>query len=291
MTDTPLDLAHQQHDRHWRQFAYCYPVVSRRSGGLSIGINLNPDKACNFDCAYCQVDRTEPAPVTSVDLSVLETELAQLLDGVTDGSIFREPPLDSIEPSRRQLRDIAFSGDGEPTAYPHFDKAVQIAIDARRSHKLDDAKLILLTNACYLEKPGVRAALSKLDENNGEIWAKLDAGTQAHYETVNRPNIPLDRVVHNIRDAARIRPIVIQSLWMRLHGQPPPEAELCEFAKRLDDILSTGGRIEHLQMYTVARRPADPRVSALSSDELDRAAATVRQRVNLPMEVYYGTAS
>ena len=86
MTDTPLQQAHRQHDRHWRDNAYCYPVISRRSGGLSIGINLNPDTACNFDCIYCQVDRTTPPAVRKVDLDRLKEELNNLLDAFAGGA-------------------------------------------------------------------------------------------------------------------------------------------------------------------------------------------------------------
>lgn len=51
----------RDHTRVYRDFTYVYPVISRRSGGLSVGINLNPDKVCNFDCVYCEVDRKTPA--------------------------------------------------------------------------------------------------------------------------------------------------------------------------------------------------------------------------------------
>ncbi|MBN2562664.1 MAG: radical SAM protein [Phycisphaerae bacterium] len=294
MNDTPeerINIAHRQHSRHWRNNAYCYPVVSRRSGGLSIGINLNPDKACNFNCIYCQVDRTTPAKVRKVDLAVLKVELEQLLDTAVSQSLFAEAPFDCLGPSERDVRDIAFSGDGEPTTHPRFDEAVRIAVEARRTRGLVDTKLVLITNACYLAKPKVRVALRLLDENNGEIWAKLDAGTQAYYETVNRPNYPLRHVIENITTAARVRPIVIQSLWMRLHDKPPPEGEVHAFADRLNEIASAGGQIKLVQVYTVARRTTEPHATGLSRDDLDRLAATIRARVNLPMKTYYGMGS
>ena len=49
---------HTQHERRFEANRFVYPVLSRRSKGLSLGVNLNPDKVCNFDCIYCQVDRT-----------------------------------------------------------------------------------------------------------------------------------------------------------------------------------------------------------------------------------------
>ena len=56
-----LRLAYQRHERRWADNLYVYAVVSRRSHGVSVGINLNPGKECNFDCIYCQVDRSVPA--------------------------------------------------------------------------------------------------------------------------------------------------------------------------------------------------------------------------------------
>ena len=283
-----LDLAWRLHDRHWRNNTYCYPVVSRRSAGLSIGVNLNPDKACNFDCVYCQVDRREPSAVQKVNLDDLRAELTGLLDRVADGTLFAEPPFDVLKPEQRVIRDIAFSGDGEPTAYPRFPEAVRLVADLRRERGLADAKIVLITDACYLMRPAVREGLALMDVHNGEIWAKLDAGTEAYYQAVNRPNYPLTHVVENILDAARARPVVIQSLWMRLHGAPPPAAEVEAYCGRLNEILTGGGRIKLIQTYTIARETAEPYATMLTNAELDAVADLVRRRVSVPLTTYYG---
>ena len=287
---TPLEVAYQRHERGWRDFVYCYPVVSRRSGGLSIGVNLNPDKACNFDCIYCQVDRSTPGPVKKVDLADLRYELDRLLDLAISGDLYAEVPFDAIRPDQRRVRDIAFSGDGEPTTCPQFEEAVQIAAEARRTRRLVDTKLVLITDACYLTKPNVRAGLNILDQNNGEIWAKLDAGTQEYYELVNRPNYPLGHVLANITDAARVRPIVIQSLWMKVHGEPPPQSEISAFCDRLNEIVAAGGRVKLIQLYTIARRTTEPFAKPLSDAQLDGIAEAVRNRVSAPVETYYGVS-
>ena len=61
---------HQEHPRSFEQFRFVYPVVSRRSGGVSIVVNLNPDTTCNFDCVYCQVDRQTASRGTKFDVTV-----------------------------------------------------------------------------------------------------------------------------------------------------------------------------------------------------------------------------
>src|SRR5687768_13893906 len=105
------------HSRNWQTNRYVYPVISRRSQGLSIGVNLNPDKICNFDCIYCCVDRTEMPGKLDVDLDVLRDELDHLVDFAASGEIWKTPPFDQAAPALRRINDIAFSGDGEPTSY------------------------------------------------------------------------------------------------------------------------------------------------------------------------------
>lgn len=290
-SDIPLHQAYRLHGRHWQDNAYCYPVVSRRSGGLSIGINLNPDTACNFDCIYCQVDRTTPPTVRKVDLDHLRSELDRLLDAACDGSLFAASPFDALTADRRRVCDIAFSGDGEPTTYPRFDEAVRIAAETRAARGLEQTKIVLITDACYLTKPKVVAGLALMDQNNGEIWAKLDAGTEAYYQLVNRPSHPLSHVLDNIRQTAKVRPIVIQSMWMKVHGRPPPDEELRAFAGHLNDIITAGGRIKLVQVYTIARRTTEAYATALSRSELDRVAAIIRNAVDLPLQPYYGTGN
>jgi wyosine [tRNA(Phe)-imidazoG37] synthetase (radical SAM superfamily) len=283
-----LRAAYQRHERRWADNLFVYAVVSRRSHGVSVGVNLNPGKECNFDCLYCQVDRHVPPRARKVDLDRLALELDAVLRAATDGSLFEAPPFDAVPPDARRVRDIAFSGDGEPTTYPRFKEAVELAAAARQRFHLADTKLVLISDAAYLAKPAVRDALAVLDANNGEIWAKLDAGTDEYFQLVDRPNVSLDQVVANILDAARVRPVVIQSLFMRVGGRPIPDDEVAEYCARLNGVLSQGGAIKAIQVYTIARTPADPAVSPLGDAELDAIADTIRSRVPVEVETYYG---
>ena len=105
---------HRHHPRTFHENRFVYPVLSRRSHGLSLGINLNPDKICNFDCIYCQVDRTSQAETRFVELDAVTAELESLLGLVSDGSIWDDPSFADVPGELRRLNDIAFSGDGEP---------------------------------------------------------------------------------------------------------------------------------------------------------------------------------
>jgi wyosine [tRNA(Phe)-imidazoG37] synthetase (radical SAM superfamily) len=202
----PLKDAFSSHPRRWRDFLYIYPVISRRARGLSIGINLNPDAACNFDCIYCCADRTTLRHAPDVDLAVLESELRHLVQ--TRAQLFREPEFRHVPHEFRRLNDLAFSGDGEPTVAPCFADAIRIAAAVRRDFRLDDAKIVVITNACGLTRPAVVEALALLDQHNGEIWAKLDAGTEDYFRQVARSRNSLQQVLDSIRAAAQVRPVV-----------------------------------------------------------------------------------
>ena len=280
----------EAHPRSFPGNRYVYPVLSRRSGGISIGVNLNLDKLCNFDCIYCQVDRTEPAKGESVEIDRLAAELDAMVRLVTSGRIYEETGFRHAPPALRRLNDIALSGDGEPTACDKFEEAVAACADVRRRYGLEEVQLVLLTNASLLDRDWVRRGLEILDANGGKIWAKLDAGTDDYYRLVVRSPVPFQRILDNLRAAARIRPIVIQSLFMRIGGQPPAAAEQRAFCARLGEIVAAGGRIELVQLVTIARPPAESWVAPLSDGELDAMADLVRQQTHLPVAAFYGAA-
>jgi len=266
----------RSHPRRFRDFRYVYPVISRRSGGLSLGINLNPDKKCNFDCAYCQVDRKGgPVPTARVDLAILENELRALIEEVKEARPAPAPEhagSDGRDPVA--IRDIAFSGDGEPTTFARFGECVERVVRVRDELCPAGVSVVLITNASGLHRPQVRAALGRVDS----VWAKLDAGTEDFFRLLCRPSVPFGRILENIQLAARIKPIVIQSMFVRWEGRPPKEAEIATYTERLVAIRQRGGAIDRVQVYTIARAPADARVSALSDAELGEIARVVRER-------------
>ena len=121
----------QQHSRLFENNRFVYPVVSRRSQGVSVGVNLNPDKVCNFDCIYCQVNRRTESETRFVEMDQLLAELASVLTLVTSGELFSHPPFSSTPKHLQRLNDIAFSGDGEPTTFRNFDDIIQQAAQIR----------------------------------------------------------------------------------------------------------------------------------------------------------------
>jgi wyosine [tRNA(Phe)-imidazoG37] synthetase (radical SAM superfamily) len=275
--------------RHGRQFEgnrFVYPVISRRSEGLSIGINLNPDKICNFDCIYCQVDRRSEAETRFVSMDQLLGELTEVLKLAVSGEIYQSSRLQDTPQHLRRLNDLAFSGDGEPTTFVNFDEIVERVAELRRMLAPDETKMVLITNASMFHREHVQRGLQTLDQNNGQIWAKLDAGTEDYYRKIERTQIPFSRILDNITDAASLRSLVIQSLFMNVSGEPPTSAEILAYCDRLNEIQAGGGSIEFVQIYTVARPPAESFVSSLTADQLNAIADMVRKKCKLQASVF-----
>lgn len=279
-----------QHSRSWQQNRYVYPVISRRSKGLSIGVNLNPDKACNFDCVYCCVDRTTPATVRQVDLAILREELDHMIGLAASGELFEQPPFDQTPAQLRRVNDVAFSGDGEPTSYAQFPEACRMAAELLERHGRRDVKIVVITNATLFQQKQAREGLAYLDDHNGEIWAKLDAGTDAYYREIERTSIPLARVLDNILAAGRVRPIVIQSLFLRLYGERAPAGEIAAYVGRLKELVAAGCQIKLVQVYTVARGTAVAECTPVPAGELDAISERVRRGTGLIVETFYGPA-
>ena len=256
------------HGRHWQTNRYVYPVVSRRSGGISIGVNLNPDKVCNFDCVYCCVDRTIAGGPPEVDLTILQSELVAMLKMVQLGDIYDFDPFSGIAPALRRINDIAFSGDGEPTTCPQFFAACQLAAEILQTLQMSEVKIVVITNATMLHRPTIENALSFLDHHNGEIWLKLDAGTEAYYRQVDRSAIPFQRILDNITACAIHRPVVIQTLLMALHGAGPTPVEIAAYIQRIMEICAAGGHIKLIQIYSIARRTTEAYATALPPETL-----------------------
>src|SRR6266699_5138875 len=134
-----------RHPRTYRGSLYVYPVLSRRARGISIGINLNPDKVCNFDCIYCQVDRTTPAAIRRVDETRLKKELLAILLEAKGGALYQRPEFRTVPDAFRVVRDITFAGDGEPPSYPNFKKVVEDVLAIKQAAGFPELKVILLT--------------------------------------------------------------------------------------------------------------------------------------------------
>ena len=275
-------MLYTDHSRTFAKNKYVYPVLSRRSRGISVGINLTPDRVCNFDCVYCQVDRTTYIPHVKVDIKRISPELRETLESVISGRLFTIPPFDNTPVELRHLSDIALSGDAEPTTFTNFYEVIEEIIRVKQF----ETKLVLITNASCLNRLRVQDAIDLMYRYNGEVWAKLDAGSEVYFKEISRSNISFSDILSNIILTARKHPIVIQSCFNRIAGAPPPHDEITSYCNRLKEIQGYGGIIRLVQLYTVARPPAEAYITPLTEDELSFIAQNVREATGLPSEIF-----
>jgi len=264
---------------------FVYVVVSPRARGLSVGVNMNPDKQCNFDCVYCEVHRTDPARETKLDSAVMAAELKRTLDFVYAGRLRERPWFHALPDELLQLRHVTLSGDGEPTFAPNFVEAVQAVVHVRALGGFPFFKMVLITNATGLDQPQVQHGL-RFFTRSDEVWAKLDGGTQAYLNKVDKLNVPLEKILANILLVGQHRPVVIQSLFPAINGEEPPLEEIEQFAQRLNELKIRGAQIPLVQIYSATRPTPKSGCSHLPLKTLSRIAQTVRQITGLKAEVF-----
>ncbi|MBN1940642.1 MAG: radical SAM protein [Candidatus Diapherotrites archaeon] len=136
------------------------PVPSWRLG-KSLGIDPICEKACSFDCIYCQVGRAESKIAKRkkfVDGKKVERELQQALQ-------------------KTKPDTITFSGMGEPTLALNLAEIQEIA------RNNSDHPIAILTNSSLLSIKEVRKDLQAFDI----VCAKLDACNSRLFQKINRP--------------------------------------------------------------------------------------------------------
>jgi wyosine [tRNA(Phe)-imidazoG37] synthetase (radical SAM superfamily) len=262
---------------------FVYAVISSRARGLSLGVNFNPDKRCNFDCSYCEVDRRLPSPEKKLDVEVMAAELRKTIAFIQSGKLAALPGFNHLPAELLQLRQVALSGDGEPTLAPKFVEALEAVVRVRALGGF--FKIVLITNGTGLDQPHVLQGLEFLTKSD-EVWIKLDGGTQAYVDRVNHSDFPMEKILANILLVGRRRPVVVQSLFPAVRGEEPPFEEIREYAQRLKELKDGGAQISLVQIYSAARPGVNTECGHLPLRVLSQIAQTVRQAAGIRAEVF-----
>ena len=264
-------LTFSDHDPDFLNLTYVYPVLSRRMLGISIGINLNTNNACNWACAYCQVPGLHRGEAPQVDLPLLEAELKGLLDNPALSPMI---PPDTPE-ALRQIRDIAFSGNGEPTSSPQFIEAVEIARRQRDAHGLQ-IPLVLITNGSLMLRPEVQTGVKAMADAGGVVWFKVDRLLPESMKRINGISYKPEQIQHRLDVACALAPVWLQTCWLGWDGKAPgPEDE----AAYLDFVAANVHKIQGVLLYGLARpslQPEAPHLSALSESTMNTWADKIR---------------
>lgn len=251
------------HNRIFHGFTYVYPVVSRRAGGVSVGINLNPNNACNWQCVYCQVPNLTRGMAPALKADLLEHELDSFLAEITQGDFMTT----YVEPEARMLKDIAFSGNGEPTSSLQFDQALIIVEKLRSRYQLGSSvKTRLITNGSLMHRPTVLANIQHLSRLNGEVWFKLDAGTRNDIQRINHVHVNPQQHLKKLKACAALCPTFIQTCVFGWHTQLPDATFVQAY---LDCVSQVRDEIKGIYLYGVARPSYQPEAQFISRLPMD----------------------
>ncbi len=254
-------LGTDRHDRDAAGMTYVYPVVSRRAGGVSIGVNLNPNNACNWHCVYCQVPGLVRGSAPEIDISLLNSELSSFLKEISEGDFMRE----HVPEGCRRVCDVAISGNGEPTSSRRFDAVVETIIACLQgAGLLDVINIVLITNGSYVHRPQVVRGLGLMAEHRGRVWFKLDAGSDAAIARINGVSLSAERQMQQLQAAAAHCPTWIQTCMFAWDGKEPEEVEVRSYLDLLGDALEHGVKLEGVLLYGLARPSMQPEAVHLS---------------------------
>lgn len=269
-------LTTTNHDRDSGGMTYVYPVVSRRAGGVSVGINLNPNNACNWACIYCQVPGLKRGTAPEIDLALLEAELRTMLEDILHGDFMQT----HVPENARRLNDIALSGNGEPTSAKEFPHVIELIGRVMQDFNLVGwVKLILITNGSLVDRPRVQDGLKKMAVLNGEVWFKLDSATTTGMRRINQTRALPEKHFERLEATARLCSTWIQTCVFALDGEPPP---LFEQDAYLDFMRQLAGKripLKGVLLYGLARpslQASASRLSPLPIEWLEQFAEAIR---------------
>ena len=263
------------HDRDSAGLQYVYPVVSRRAGGVSIGINLNTNNACNWRCWYCQVPNLTRGTAPAVDLALLDHELRTFLHELLHGDFMQT----RVPVEARRINDIALSGNGEPTSAAEFPEVIQLIAQIRRDFDLPNSiKTVLITNGSLLHRPAVQQGVRALAELQGEVWFKLDRASAAGMLQTNDTHSTVERVREHLITTMALCPTWLQTCWFALDGVAPSPLDEDDYLNFLQNLPREGHQLAGVLLYSLARpslQSEAPRLCALPRPMLENFAARI----------------
>ena len=239
-------LSVENHDRDVAGLTYVYPVVSRRAGGVSLGMNLSPNNACNWQCVYCQVPDLKVGVSPRVDTALLWQELDTFVAQLVDGDYMQK----HVPEGCRVLRDMAFSGNGEPSTCPNFLDAVEVAINIMDKYKLA-IPLRLITNGSSVHKAGVQQGLKRMAAYRGEVWFKVDAVDEKLSRAIHGVSIKPDWQLGQLRAVAHVCPVKLQTCLLQLQSEDDTFVE--SYLTWVEQALAQGIQLEGVLLYGLAR--------------------------------------
>lgn len=208
----------RDHRRDSAGLMYVYPVVSRRAGSVSVGINLNVNNACNWACVYCQVPDLKRGRSATGRSAPSRKRVERAARGDRRRRLFAQACVAGSEASGRR----GFFGERWPTSAAEFPEAVACVAGVLRSFGLlGSVKLRVISNGSFLHRPRVRRRLAAIGELDGEVWFKLDRATASGIEGVNGIRLAPDKVRASLLQCADLAPTWVQTCYFAMDASWP----------------------------------------------------------------------
>lgn len=273
-------LTTTDHSRDIAGLTYVYPVISRRAGGVSIGINFNTNNACNWRCVYCQVPDLVRGSAPEMDFELLEQELRFFLKQVLSGEFYEQY---EVPEQYRIIKDIAISGNGEPTSLIGFKQAITlIACIATELKILPTSQFVLITNGSLMHQESVQAGLRIFNNYNGQVWFKLDSATAFGRKKINDSKQATGKVIDNLNSTIRLCETSLQTCMLNFLKASDIELEQQAY---IELLVKNKIKVKRIMLYTLARSSLQPEAEHLSKvDEEAMALFTYKLR-NLGYQV------
>ena len=214
------------HDRVWQGNRYVYPVVSRRSKGISIGVNLNRTRRATLTASIVSVDRScrRCRGRGGCGFGVAREELGGCWVGAVGGDLSFDPFANSSGAAAGEWGWFLgrWRADDVPGVWAGGRNGGE---SCGRMPRNPPVKLVVITNATMFHRPAVREALAFLDKITGNLGEVRRGDDGADYKLVDRSRVPFDGC-WKCPLVCRMRPTVIQTLLMRVKGEGGTGAEI-----------------------------------------------------------------
>ena len=239
-------LSTTDHDRDVVDLTYVYPVISRRAGGVSLGVNISPNNACNWQCVYCQV----PDLTKGVSPRANIVQLKQELDGFLQQVLFGDFMVTQVPEGCRDLKDIAISGNGEPTTCPNFKAVVETIVALMCQYDLS-IPLRLITNGSSVHKEGVQQGLKLMASCQGEVWFKVDAVGAERTRKLNGVTVLPEWQTKQLKVVSKLCAVKLQTCVLDMFCSD--EGYVHDYLAWLQDVLQQDIPVAGVLMYSLAR--------------------------------------
>jgi wyosine [tRNA(Phe)-imidazoG37] synthetase (radical SAM superfamily) len=206
---------------------------------------------------------------------VLENELTRLLGFIADGSLIMEN--NSQSHGLPALRDIAFSGNGEPTSAAEFPVVVTLVRNILQARGLNHQVMLrLITNGSLLDRRYVQEGIEAIGNTSGEIWFKVDSASVAGRALINGTHIKTETISRRLMRCATLAPTWVQTCLFKRDNNLPAEDEITRYLALLKPIAK---QLKGVYLYSLARpslQEEAPRLARLDTEYLESIAQKIR---------------